>query len=70
MRWRAFNALETRPEIPFVGMAFRVVGILSILIVADAYFWHGNLMRMTMHAANGFGSDFNSEVARLLRPLH
>jgi len=51
-------------------MAFRVVGILSILIVADAYFWHGNLMQMTMHAANGFGSDFNFEVARLLRPLH
>ena len=51
-------------------MAFRVVGILANLIVADAYFWHGHLMRMTMDAAHGFGSDFNSEVARLLRPLH
>jgi hypothetical protein len=51
-------------------MAFRVVGILSILIVADAYFWHGNLMRMTMDAAHGFGGDFNDQVARLLRPLH
>ena len=26
-------------------------------------FWHGNLMRMTMDAAHGFGSDFNYQVA-------
>jgi hypothetical protein len=51
-------------------MALRVIVIVSVLLAADAYFWQGKYMRMTMDTAHGFGDHFNYQVARLLRPLH
>jgi hypothetical protein len=51
-------------------MAFRAVVIVFALLAADAYFWHGKSMRMAMEAAQGFGSDFNYQVAHHLQPLH
>jgi hypothetical protein len=51
-------------------MVFRAIVIVSALLAADAYFWQGKYMRMAMDTAHGFGDDFNSQIARLLRPLH
>jgi hypothetical protein len=51
-------------------MALRVIIIVSALLAADAYFWQGKYLRMAMDGARGFGSDFNYQVARLLRPLN
>jgi hypothetical protein len=51
-------------------MVFRAIVIVSALLAADAYLWQGKYMRTAMDTAHGFGSDFNYQVARLLRPLH
>jgi hypothetical protein len=51
-------------------MAFRIVVVLIALFAADAYFWHGHYGRMAVRTAEGFASDFNYQIARLLQPLH
>lgn len=51
-------------------MTFRAVVIVLALLAADAYFWQGRNTRMAMERAEGFASDFNYQVARLLQPLH
>jgi hypothetical protein len=56
-------------------MAFRVIVILIALIAADAiaadaYFWRGRYMQLTINTAQHFAADFNYQLARLVQPLH
>ena len=44
--------------------------IVTALLAADAYFWHGKYLHLTMATVYGFGADFNYQISRLLRPLH
>ena len=52
------------------AMIFRAAVIVIVLFAADAYFAHGKYLRMAVETAQGFGNDFNYQVARLLRLLH
>lgn len=48
----------------------RIVVILTALLVADAYFWHGEHARVAMQTAENFGGNFNDQIARHLQPPH